>query len=60
MEIFLSLGLSVCTLYAIDVISQISGPISRVTEAVGSHGGLKQHKVKKTTELPPLFDVSKS
>jgi hypothetical protein len=25
--------------------------------AVGSHGGLKQHKVEKTTKMPPLFEV---
>jgi hypothetical protein len=38
----------------------ILGPIlQRVTGAQGSHEGLKQHKVKKATVLPPFFEIGK-
>jgi hypothetical protein len=42
------------------IISDDLGPISQgATAAVVSQGGLKQHKVEKATELPPLFEVGR-
>jgi hypothetical protein len=43
------------------ILIPIKGPILKgATGAVGSHGGLKQHKVEKATELTPLFEVGRN
>jgi hypothetical protein len=40
------------------ILGQMLNPI--LQGAVGSHGGLKQHEVKKAIELLPLFQVGRN
>jgi hypothetical protein len=41
------------------ILGLFLGKLLVTTEAVQSHVGLKQYKIKKWSELPPLFEVGR-